>query len=78
MNYDEKELLNDTLSTQNQSYKVFFLIIKVIWATEALLLPSFCLVSPFLHPLVLALVSMDAIVTSLHTPYSCWPPNGVT
>ncbi len=66
-----------TLSTHYQSYKVFFLIIKVLWATKALLLPSFDLTSPFLHPPALTLISMDATATSFHTPYSCWPPRGV-
>jgi hypothetical protein len=67
-----------TLSTQYQSYKIIFLIIEILWATKALLLSSFRLASPSLHPLVLALISLDAIVTSFHTPYSYWPPNGVT
>jgi hypothetical protein len=56
-----------TLSTQYQSYKVLFLIIEVLWATKALLLLSFHLVFPFLHPPTPALVSMDSIVTSFHT-----------
>jgi hypothetical protein len=67
-----------TLSTQYQSYKIFFLIIEVLWATKALLLPIFCLASPSLHPPALALVSMVVIVTSFHTPYSYWPPSDVT
>jgi hypothetical protein len=68
-----------TLSTQYQSYKVLFLIIKVLWATKALLLPTcFCLAYPSLHPPTLAFVSMDAPLTSFHTPYSYWPPSGVT
>jgi hypothetical protein len=67
-----------TLSTQYQSYKVLFLIIEVLWATKAILLPSFHLAFPSLHQLMLALVSMDVIVTSFHIPYSYWPPNGVT
>ncbi len=67
-----------TLSTQYQSYKVFFLIIKVFWAKKALLLPSFRLTSPSLHPLGPTLISMDATSTSFHTPYSYWPPSGVT
>ncbi len=46
------------LSTQYQSYKVFFLIIEILWAMKALLLPSFHLTSPSLHPLALALVLM--------------------
>jgi hypothetical protein len=33
-------------------------------------LPSFRLTSPSLHPPTHALISMDAIVTSFHTPYS--------
>jgi hypothetical protein len=66
-----------TLSTQYQSYKLLYLIIEVLWATKALLLPSFCLVSPSLHPPTLALVSMDAIMTSFHIPYPYWPPSGV-
>jgi hypothetical protein len=66
------------LSTQYQSYKVFFLIIEVLWATKALLLPSFRLASLSLHSLMPAFVSMVTIVTSFHTPYSCWPPIGVT
>jgi hypothetical protein len=67
-----------TLSTQYQSYKVLFLIIKVFWAKKALLLPSFRLTSLSLHPLALTLISMDATTTSFHTPYSYWPPSGVT
>jgi len=68
-----------TLSTQYQSYKVLFLIIKVLWATKALLLPTcFRSASPFLHPRTLAFVSMDATMTSFHTPYSYWTPSGVT
>jgi hypothetical protein len=67
-----------TLSTQYQSYKVLFLIIEVHWATKALLLPSFHLTFPSLHPPMPTLVSMDAIVTSFHTPHSYWPPSGVT
>jgi hypothetical protein len=66
-----------TLSTQYQSYKILLLIIKVLWATEALLLPSFHLASPFLHPLVPTLISFATTVTSFHTPNSCWPPSGV-
>ncbi len=66
-----------SLSTQYQSYKVFFLIIKVLWATKALLLPRFCLASS-LQPPAPTLVSMDATMTSFHTPHSCWPPSGVT
>jgi hypothetical protein len=41
-------------------------------------LPSFHLASSSLHLLVLALISMDATVTSFHTPYSSWPPSRVT
>jgi hypothetical protein len=67
-----------TISTQYQSYKVLFLIIKVLWATKELLLPNFCLASPSLHPPTPTLISMDAIVTSFHTPYSYWPSSGVT
>jgi len=67
-----------TLSTQYQFYKVLFLIIEVLWATKALLLPIFRLVSPSLHPPTFALISMDVTVTSFHSPYSCWPPSGVT
>jgi hypothetical protein len=67
-----------TLSTQYQSYKVFFLIIEVLWATNALILPNFHLASLSLHLLVHALVSMTRTMTSFHTPYSYWPPNGVT
>jgi hypothetical protein len=65
-----------TLSTQYQFYRVLLWIIDVPWATKTLLLPSFYL-APFLHPPTLVLISMDAIVTSFHTPYSCWPPSGV-
>jgi hypothetical protein len=65
-----------TLSTQYQSYKVFFLIIKILWATKALLLPNFCLASPFLHQLMPTFISM-AIVVTFHTPHSCWPPSDV-
>ncbi len=67
-----------TLSTHYQSCKVLFLIIKVLWATKALLLLNFHLASPSLHPPMLELVSMDAIMTSFHTPHSYWPPYGVT
>jgi hypothetical protein len=67
-----------TLSTQYQAYKVVFLIIKVFWATKALLLPSFCLASLSLHPSAPTLILMDATMTSFHTPYSNWSPNGVT
>jgi hypothetical protein len=66
------------LSTHYQSYKVLFLIIEVHWATNALLLPNFHLASPSLHSLVHALVSMTIAMTSFHTPYSYWPPSGVT
>jgi len=59
-----------TLLTKYQSYKVLFLIIEVLWATKALLLPSFHLASPSLHPPMLALDSMNVVVTSFHTPYS--------
>jgi hypothetical protein len=78
VNYGEEKLLMTKLSTQYQFYKVLFLIIKVLWATETLLLPSFHLASPSIHPPASALVSMDATVTSFHIPYSCWPPSGVT
>jgi hypothetical protein len=67
-----------TLSTQYQSYKVFFLIIEVLWVTKALLLPSFHLVSPSLHPPAPALISMAATMTSFHIPYSYWLPSGAT
>jgi hypothetical protein len=67
-----------TLSTQYQSYKVIFLIIKVLWAMKALLLPSFYLASPSLPPPMPTFISMDAIMTSFHTPYSFWAPSGVT
>jgi hypothetical protein len=66
-----------TLSTQYQSYKVLFFIIEVLWATKALLLPNFGLAFPSLHPPTPTLVSMVAVVTSFHTPYSSWPPSGV-
>ncbi len=67
-----------TLSTQYQSYKVLFLIIKVLWATKTLLLPSFHLASPSLHRPTPAFISMDAIVTSCHTPYCYLPPSAIT
>jgi hypothetical protein len=66
-----------TLLTQYQSYKVLFLIIEVLWVTKVLLLPSFHLAAPSLHPPTLALVLMDATVTSFHIPYSCWPSSSV-
>ncbi len=65
-----------TLSNQFQSYKAIFLIIEVLWATKALLLPSFCLAFPSLNPPTPALVSMATTMTSFHT-HSYWPPSGV-
>jgi hypothetical protein len=66
-----------TLSTQYQFYKKHFMIIEVLWETKASLLPSFSFTSPFLHPPLHALISMDENVTSFHIPYSCWPPSDV-
>ncbi len=67
-----------SLSTQYQYYKVLFLIIEVLWATNALLLRSFCLTSPSLHPPTPTLISMDATMNSFHIPYSRWPPSAIT
>jgi hypothetical protein len=41
-------------------------------------LPSFHLASPSLHRPTPAFISMDAIVTSCHTPYCYLPPSAIT
>jgi hypothetical protein len=78
VNYGKEELLDNNIINPIPILSSSLLDHRSTLGNQGILLPSFHLASPSLHPPTLALISMDAIVTSFHIPYSYWPPSGVT
>ncbi len=78
VNYGEEELLDDNIINPILILQSSFFDHRSTLGHQgtaiAKLLPNFFI----LHPLVPTLISMDVVVTSFNTPYSYWPPSGIS
>ena len=78
MNYGEEELLDDNIINPIPILQSSLFAYQNTLGPKALLSPSFHLASSFPNPPPPSPISMVVVVNSFHTPYSCWPPSGVT